>query len=56
MQVLFAVLLLAYVPDLEPYPGYIALQSEDVDNVDYGMLLGSEHVYPERHAKIFSSK
>uniref|UniRef100_A0A9I9CQY3 ABC-type xenobiotic transporter n=1 Tax=Cucumis melo TaxID=3656 RepID=A0A9I9CQY3_CUCME len=43
-QVLFAVLLLAYVPDLEPYPGYIALQSEDVDNVDYGMLLGSEHV------------
>ncbi|KAA0052500.1 ABC transporter C family member 12-like [Cucumis melo var. makuwa] len=53
-QVLFAVLLLAYVPDLEPYPGYIALQSEDVDNVDYGMLLGSEHVYPERHAKIFS--
>lgn len=53
-QVLFAVLLLAYVPNLEPYPGYIALQSEHVDNMDYEMLLGAEHVCPERHANFFS--
>ena len=56
MQVLFAVLLLAYVPNLEPYPGYVVMQSEYVDNMDYETLLGEVHVCPERHANIFSSK
>ncbi|XP_022926014.1 ABC transporter C family member 12-like isoform X1 [Cucurbita moschata] len=53
-QVLFAVLLLAYVPNLEPYPGYVVMQSEYVDNMDYETLLGEVHVCPERHANIFS--
>lgn len=56
MQVIFAVLLLAYVPNLEPYPGYVVMQSEYLENIDYEVLLGAEHVCPERHASTFSSK
>ncbi|PQQ21209.1 ABC transporter C family member 12 isoform X2 [Prunus yedoensis var. nudiflora] len=53
-QVLFGILLLVYVPNLEPYPGYIALQSESLDNIEYEALPGEEQICPERHVNIFS--
>lgn len=53
---LFGILLLVYVPNLEPYPGYIALQSESLDNIEYEALPGEEQICPERHVNIFSSK
>lgn len=55
MQVLFGVLLLVYIPDLDPYPGYSPLQTESVDNTAYEELPGGEQVCPERRANIFSS-
>ncbi|KAK4399407.1 ABC transporter C family member 2, partial [Sesamum angolense] len=54
VQVLFGVLLLLYVPDLDPYPGYSPLRAEYVDNTAYEELPGAEQVCPERHANIFS--
>ncbi|KAL7089481.1 hypothetical protein ACP275_13G188700 [Erythranthe tilingii] len=53
-QVLFGVLLLFYVPDLDPYPGYSPLQAESFDNTAYEELPGAEQVCPERHANILS--
>ncbi|KAM2799693.1 hypothetical protein COP1_004503 [Malus domestica] len=53
-QVLFGILLLVYIPNLDPYPGYIALQSEPLDNVEYEALPGEEQICPERHVNIFS--
>ncbi|KAL0305440.1 UNVERIFIED_CONTAM: ABC transporter C family member 2 [Sesamum radiatum] len=55
VQVLFGVLLLLYVPDLDPYPGYSPLRAEYVDNTAYEELPGAEQVCPERHANIFST-
>nr|QWN59130.1 ATP-binding cassette C transporter [Rehmannia glutinosa] len=54
VQVLFGVLLLVYIPDLDPYPGYSPLQAESVDNTAYEELPGGEQVCPERHVNIFS--
>ncbi|KAG8385226.1 hypothetical protein BUALT_Bualt03G0020100 [Buddleja alternifolia] len=54
VQVLFGVLLLVYVPDLDPYPGYSPLQAESSDNTAYEELPGWEQVCPERQANIFS--
>ncbi|XP_042515081.1 ABC transporter C family member 2-like [Macadamia integrifolia] len=53
-QVTFGILLLFYVPALEPYPGYTPIQSETVDDTEYKELPGEEHICPERHANIFS--
>lgn len=53
---LFGILLLFYVPNLDPYPGYVVLQSESLDNVEYEVLPGEDQICPERHANIFSSK
>ncbi|CAA0823749.1 ABC transporter C family member 2 [Striga hermonthica] len=54
VQVLFGILLLVYIPDLDPYPGYSPLQAELVDNTAYEELPGAELVCPERHVNIFS--
>lgn len=53
---LFGILLLVYIPNLDPYPGYIPLQSDLLDNVEYEALPGEEQIFPERHVNIFSSK
>ncbi|KAL6561922.1 Canalicular multispecific organic anion transporter 1 [Orobanche gracilis] len=54
VQVLFGVLLLVYIPDLDPYPGYAPLLAESVDDTAYEELPGGEQVCPERHANLFS--
>ncbi|KAL6197137.1 hypothetical protein ACLB2K_032749 [Fragaria x ananassa] len=53
-QVLFGILLLIYVPNLDPYPGYIVLQSESLDNAEYEALQGEDQICPEQHVNIFS--
>ncbi|KAL4562252.1 hypothetical protein LXL04_034450 [Taraxacum kok-saghyz] len=54
-QALFGALIVAYVPNLDTYMGYIPLQSDPVDDIiKYEMLRGGEHICPERHAHIFS--
>ncbi|PRQ29589.1 putative xenobiotic-transporting ATPase [Rosa chinensis] len=55
-RVLFGVLLLFYVPILDPYPGYVVLQSESLDNAEYEALPGEVETCPERHVNIFSSE
>ncbi|PSS35050.1 ABC transporter C family member 2 like [Actinidia chinensis var. chinensis] len=54
IQVLFGVILLVYIPHLDPYPGYIPVWNESLNDTKYEALLGGEHVCPERHANIFS--
>ncbi|KAK9267317.1 hypothetical protein L1049_009740 [Liquidambar formosana] len=54
VQVLFGVLLLLYVPDLDPYPGYTPMHTESMDNTEYEELPGGEQICPERHVNIFS--
>ncbi|KAK0579134.1 hypothetical protein LWI29_021556 [Acer saccharum] len=54
-EVLFGILLFAYIPTLDPYPGYILMQAESLDNVEYEALPGGEHICPERHSSIFST-
>ncbi|GKU99908.1 hypothetical protein SLEP1_g12687 [Rubroshorea leprosula] len=53
-EVLFGVLLLVYVPNLNPYPGYVIIRSESLDNVEYEALPDGEQICPERQANIFS--
>ncbi|CAK9321250.1 unnamed protein product [Citrullus colocynthis] len=53
VQALFGVLLVAYVPNLDPYPGHTPLNSESVD-VEYEELPEGEHICPERRANLFS--
>jgi hypothetical protein len=53
-QALFGILLLIYIPELDPYPGYHIVNNEPLDNVEYDALRGGEHICPERHASIFS--
>ncbi|KAI9198325.1 hypothetical protein LWI28_013908 [Acer negundo] len=53
-QVLFGFLLFAYIPTLDPYPGYVMMQAESLDNAEYEALPGGEHICPERHSSIFS--
>ena len=56
VQALFGILLLVYVPDLDPYPGYTPIQSELFADTAYEELPGGEQICPERHGNIFSSK
>ena len=55
MMGLFGVLLLVYVPHLDPYPGYTPMRNESLDDAAYEELPGGEHISPERHANLFSS-
>ncbi|CAK7350707.1 unnamed protein product [Dovyalis caffra] len=54
-QVLFGILLLVYIPNLDPYPDYVMVEPESFDNGEYEALLGREQICPERHAGLFSS-
>ncbi|KAK4259954.1 hypothetical protein QN277_006228 [Acacia crassicarpa] len=54
IQALFGILLLVYVPNLDPYPGYTPIQSELVTDTAYEELPGGEQICPERHGSIFS--
>ncbi|XP_071742643.1 ABC transporter C family member 12-like [Rutidosis leptorrhynchoides] len=53
-QALFGIFLLAYVPNLDAYVGYMPLQTEAHDDIKYEVLSGGEHICPERHANILS--
>ncbi|KAJ4837827.1 Canalicular multispecific organic anion transporter 1 [Turnera subulata] len=53
-QVLFGILLLFHIPNLDPYPGYVMIQPESPDNGEYQPLCGEEQVCPERHVNLFS--
>ncbi|KAM7524856.1 hypothetical protein LguiA_014758 [Lonicera macranthoides] len=54
IQVLFGILLLGYIPSLDPYPGYIPVRTESADNTEYEELPGGESICPERHVNILS--
>ncbi|XVF09347.1 hypothetical protein REPUB_Repub07fG0084600 [Reevesia pubescens] len=54
VQALFGILLLVYVPHLDPYPGYTPMRTEFVDDAEYEELPGGEQICPERHVNIFS--
>ena len=53
-QALFGILLLVYIPELDPYPDYHILNNESLDNVEYDALPGGVNICPERYASIFS--
>ncbi|KAJ0975715.1 hypothetical protein J5N97_017680 [Dioscorea zingiberensis] len=54
-QFVFGILLLVYVPSLDPYPGYTPIRNETVnDDTDYVPLPGGEQICPERHVNIIS--
>lgn len=54
MQVLFGVLLLVYIPNLDPYPGYSPVRNESEDNTAYEELAGGEQICPERKANLIA--
>ncbi|CAN8313677.1 unnamed protein product [Cochlearia groenlandica] len=54
VQALFGILLLVYIPELDPYPGYHILIDEPLHNVEYDELCGGEHICPERKAGFFT--
>ncbi|URE19194.1 BAG domain [Musa troglodytarum] len=48
-QFLFGILLLVYVPSLDPYPGYTPIRTEAlIDDMGYEPLPGGEQICPER--------
>ncbi|GLT65013.1 hypothetical protein SLA2020_374700, partial [Shorea laevis] len=53
-EALFGVLLLVHVPNLNLYVGYLIMQNEFPDNVDYEAHSVDEQICPERQANIFS--
>lgn len=55
-QVLFGILLFVHLPNLDPYPGYMPLRSETVDDYEYEELSEGQQICPERHANIFDGK
>ncbi|KAK1375542.1 ABC-type xenobiotic transporter [Heracleum sosnowskyi] len=55
IQGLFGLLLLVYIPRLDPYLGYSPVQTESVDKDEYEELPAGEYVCPERRVNIFSN-
>ncbi|KHN47341.1 ABC transporter C family member 2-like [Glycine soja] len=53
-QVLFGILLLVYVPTLDPYPGYTPIGSDMITDAAYDELPGGDMICPERNANILS--
>ncbi|KAL1335647.1 hypothetical protein HN51_030120 [Arachis hypogaea] len=53
-QALFGLLLLVYIPTLDPYPGSTPVRSDLVVDTAYEELHGGEQICPERHANILS--
>lgn len=54
VQGLFGVLLLVYLPNLDPYPGYTPIRPEQIEDIEYEELPGGEQICPERHVNILS--
>ncbi|THG21576.1 hypothetical protein TEA_007950 [Camellia sinensis var. sinensis] len=54
-RVLFGVFLFVYIPQLDPYPGYVPIRNDPLIDTKYEALIGGEHVCPERDASIFSN-
>jgi hypothetical protein len=52
---LFGILLLVYVPALDPYPGYTPIGNETVTDAAYDELPEGELICPERRANLWSS-
>ncbi|KAL1826239.1 hypothetical protein ACET3Z_004651 [Daucus carota] len=56
IQVLLGVMLLVYLPGLDPYLDYVPVQTESEDNSEYEKLPGDrEDICPERHVNILSN-
>ncbi|KAG6487042.1 hypothetical protein ZIOFF_055624 [Zingiber officinale] len=54
-QFLFGILLLVYIPSLDPYPGYTPIRFEaSISDMDYEPLPGGEQICPERKVNIVS--
>ncbi|KAM3323933.1 ABC transporter C family member 12 isoform X4 [Capsicum chacoense] len=53
-QILFGSLLLVHLPHLSPFPGYVPLRSEFIDDNNGETILGADHICPERYASILS--
>ncbi|CAN6455577.1 unnamed protein product [Victoria cruziana] len=53
-QLLYGMLLLVYVPNLDPYVGNTLVQSEASPSTEYEELPGGEHICPERNVNILS--
>ncbi|EES12878.1 hypothetical protein BDA96_06G240300 [Sorghum bicolor] len=54
-QLLFGILMVVYLPSVDPYPGYTPIRNEVlVDNTDYEPLPGGEQICPERHVNVFA--
>ncbi|CAJ1962148.1 unnamed protein product [Sphenostylis stenocarpa] len=53
-QVSFGILLLVYLPALDPYPGYTPIGSDMIAEAAYDELPGGEMICPERSANILS--
>ncbi|XP_026390011.1 ABC transporter C family member 2-like [Papaver somniferum] len=53
-QILFGVLSIFYIPDVDPYPGYTPIREEFVDNTEYESLPDGEQICPERHVNVIS--
>ncbi|KAI3907597.1 hypothetical protein MKW98_016241 [Papaver atlanticum] len=49
-QILFGVLSVLYLPNVDPYPGYTPIREEFVDNTEYESLPDGEQICPERHS------
>lgn len=49
-------LLFVHLPNLDPYPGYMPVRSETVDDHEYEELSEGRQICPERHANIFDGK
>ncbi|KAJ4837826.1 Multidrug resistance-associated protein 1 [Turnera subulata] len=55
VQALFGILLLVYIPNLDPFPGYTPIQTDSAGRDEYEELPGGEYICPERHVNIISS-
>ncbi|KAL0721101.1 hypothetical protein Bca4012_035700 [Brassica carinata] len=53
VQALFGTLLFVHLPNLDPYPGYMPMRSDTVDDHEYEELSAGQQICPERHANIF---
>ncbi|PHT42829.1 hypothetical protein CQW23_16854 [Capsicum baccatum] len=54
ITILFGSLLLVHLPHLSPFPGYVPLRSEFIDDNNGETILGADHICPERYASILS--
>ncbi|XP_061984251.1 ABC transporter C family member 12-like [Populus nigra] len=54
LQVLFGILLLVHIPNLDPCSDYVMMEPESPDNSAYEALPGRQQICPERNANLFS--